>query len=62
MIIRHINRSAIKKCCKLNKLALNIIGKRSVNSISYNIKNTHIKEKFKLKTMFTSDKLLKPHS
>jgi hypothetical protein len=38
------------------------IGNKSVNSISYNIKNTHKIEKFKLIWMLTSVVDLKPHS
>ncbi len=38
------------------------IGNKNVNSISYNIKNTHKMEKFKLICMFTSVVDLNPHS
>ena len=47
------------------KLIFNILnkkGNRNVNSISYNIKNIHNKEKFTFIWIFNSDKVLKPHS
>jgi hypothetical protein len=37
-------------------------GNKKVNSMSYNIKNTHNIEKFKFICMFNSESVLNPHS
>lgn len=49
-------------CVIFTLKTLNNIGNRSVNSISYKIKNTHNIIKFIFIWIFKSDSDLKPHS